>query len=118
MKGNESFLTETPQVWQFGPIFASLYHDLKHHKKAVIKKQIKVFDETQNVDDGEVKSTLKAIWNKYEGKSGIYLSDITHQPVTPWRNLAKRYNFSVPCGLEIKPKDIIFRKNKLYLNLV
>ncbi len=28
---NEPFLTERPQVWKFGPVFASLYAALAHH---------------------------------------------------------------------------------------
>lgn len=104
---NTPFLSENPQVWQFGPVFADLYHQLKHYKKALIKEPIQVFDFIPKVDDQDVKQKIASVWEKYKGKSGVYLSDLTHMPGTPWRNIAKKYNFSVPYGLEITPKDII-----------
>ena len=108
-KHDTPFLSENPQVWQFGPVFARVYHELKHYKKNAIKDQIILFDERPRIDESQedILSTIDQIWDKHKGHSGVYLSDLTHMPGTAWRKIAQKFDFKVPSGLEIKPEDII-----------
>jgi uncharacterized phage-associated protein len=102
----KSFLSENPQVWQYGPVFGSLYHELKNYRAAPIKELQTMFDEVPRVDDDFVKDVIAKVWRKFGGLSAIRLSDITHLPGSPWQVIAKGHEFKVPMGTEIPPQII------------
>ncbi|PQA89126.1 Panacea domain-containing protein [Hyphococcus luteus] len=108
---DEPFLSENPQVWTYGPVFSTLYQDLKDYRNEIISHPV-VFafdDDPENptrVTDPEIVSVVEKVWKKYGKCSGTSLSDLTHAPNSPWSEMAKKYNYRVPKGLEI-PVDLI-----------
>lgn len=102
---------ENPQVWKFGPVFDSLYHELKYHGSEPIKEMESenYFGPVPRVDDedaDEVKDIIRKVWNKYKNYTGFQLSDMTHKSGTPWHQMVIEKGGKIPMGLEI-PSDKI-----------
>ena len=95
---------ENPQVWQYGPVFGSLYHKLKDHKNDPITSPVD--EEFVDENDREVKELVKRVWAKFRTWSGPKLSDVTHRPGSPWHEVAKRFDFQVPRGTGIPAEEI------------
>jgi uncharacterized phage-associated protein len=100
---------EQPEVWRHGPVFPSLYHALKNYGRDCITiLQGDPFGSPPRVDDddGLVIGLIDWVWSRYGEKSAFYLSDLTHQPDTPWQTIAKKNNFRVPFHTTI-PDEVI-----------
>jgi uncharacterized phage-associated protein len=99
-------INEEPEVWQFGPIFSTLYHRLKNYKNAQINTLIEA--ETANIEiDNNAEKLVDKVWEQYKSYTGPSLSDLTHKAGTPWRRLAEQYDYSVPLGLRISNSLIL-----------
>ncbi len=97
-------INEKPEAWGFGPVFPTLYNNLKKYKKSAIKEPIEFI--TTDLITPEDSKFLDKIWDIYGKKDGIYLSAITHTPNTPW---SKTY----PLGYNLEiPDDLIFEHYK------
>ena len=103
---DEPFLSRAPQVWQYGPVFEDLYHELKGFRRSPIKEPQALFDEPPFIDDAEVKATIAKTWERFKDWSAIQLSDLTHKVGSPWSNIAERHGFKVPLGTQIPASDI------------
>ena len=104
---DEPFLDANPEVWQYGPVFADLYHLLKHHRAENIMEPEAPDDDTSSIeDDPEVSSMLEQTWDQYRRFPATFLSNMTHKPGTPWYQIAQRHRFKVPFGTEIPPELI------------
>lgn len=97
-------LTEPVQAWKYGAVVPSLYHDLKLYGSGNIKHEIirnqqdyilTLFaedyagipnDQMISYDDLPKDETdiIDSVWNAYKGLSAAQLSNIMHQPGTPW----------------------------------
>ncbi len=96
---------EDPEVWQFGPVFSTLYHRLKHYRNSPITVPI-IAEAANEVICQDAEKAIIETWEKYKGYTGPALSDLTHRTGTPWRILAEKYKYSVPFGLTI-PSSLI-----------
>lgn len=109
--------TEPPQVWPYGPVFASLYRQLRLFGSDPIEGPVSPgpFQEAQFVDsdDDQVRHLIDWVWSRYGRLSSFYLSELTHKSGTPWQLTAQKYNYRVPEGLPV-PDDLI-RKEFLSL---
>jgi uncharacterized phage-associated protein len=106
LTANEAaFLNEKPQIWQYGPVFNSLYHVLKTFGSMPISapQSDSPFAPPLTIDaaDENVRNLLRWVWQRYGHLSSFALSDMTHRPGTAWSRVAAERNFSVPHGLEI-----------------
>jgi uncharacterized phage-associated protein len=88
----ESLLDERVEAWQFGPVESSVYHAFKDFKSNQITEPATVFD-PEKLDlctpkiDPEKKNLmrfLEKISDTYGKMSGVQLSNLTHQPDSPW----------------------------------
>jgi uncharacterized phage-associated protein len=80
------------EAWPHGPVLSSLYHQFKEYRY----HRIYGFAKDVQPETGEVKSlyvnekdrefydVFDRVWNRYKSFSGSELSDMTHQPSTPW----------------------------------
>ena len=106
----DSFLTERPQVWKYGPVFKSLYHVLKPFGRTPISNTQAAgpFEEAPIVSssDSEIVPLLQWIWKRYGHLSSFALSEMTHEKNTAWYRRADEFGFEVPHGLEI-PDDLV-----------
>lgn len=99
----DRLLTEQPQVWKYGPVFPSLYRDLKIYGNADLTEPVKVnpFGGTapvlpNNPDAAAASELLDWVWKRYGHLSALALSDLTHREGTAWRNVAVLHKFIVP----------------------
>ncbi|WP_299437138.1 type II toxin-antitoxin system antitoxin SocA domain-containing protein [uncultured Rhodospira sp.] len=102
-------LSVDPEVWQYGPVFGSLYQAFKRFRATPIfepRTEIVDFDQPSVTRDPEHLDLARRIWAKYGNMTGGQLSDLTHKPGSPWHVMARRYDFRVPQGLRI-PEDLI-----------
>ncbi len=49
---------------------------------------------------------LSRIWDVYKGFTPIQLTNMTHEPGTPWHQVATHYNFMIPPNTTI-PNELI-----------
>ncbi len=106
-------ISESPQVWQFGPVFESLYHALKHHgRSSIVALQNDVpFGEPPVLgrSDEDAYKLVSFVWARYGDLSSFQLSDRTHAPGTAWHAVAVQHQWHVPHGTPI-PDDAIRRE--------
>ena len=102
---NFGILNEAPEVWKHGPVFQSLYGVLKGFGHSPINTMQKRFFSVQpeRVDDNdtEVCQLIDWVWQRYGMYDQFYLSDLTHQPDSPWHKTAASFDFRVPFHTEI-----------------
>jgi uncharacterized phage-associated protein len=82
----KKLLNEQPVAWDYGPVFPSLYGNLKR------VGDLKVKDKLPNQSLGEKITSedekfLEKIWSIYGKFDGVYLSALTHQEGTPWKEV-------------------------------
>jgi uncharacterized phage-associated protein len=106
----DSIISEAPQVWQFGPVFQSLYHALKHHgRSAITGLQNDVpFGLPPEIDDtdADARQLVAFVWSRYGGLSSFELSNRTHAPGSAWHAVAEEHNWSVPHGTPIPVRAV------------
>ena len=110
IKDKRRIVNENPQVWKYGPVFPSLYAEMKWHGSEAIYKPV---PEGLNGpillienDDGAI-AAIRKIWERYKNYSAIQLSALTHNPGTPWYKIVERYNGKVPHHCEITAEDVV-----------
>lgn len=97
----EPLVNEKPQAWNFGPVYRELYDHTKFFGKKPIDRPITPSDNeiarffsadrkndspySANLSDRE-KQVIKHVWQRYGSLGAIRLSELTHQPGTPWFN--------------------------------
>jgi uncharacterized phage-associated protein len=101
----EPILTEPPQVWRYGPVFVSLYRTLKHHGRSPITEpQVGLpFEPPPRVDrdDSDGNQLVRWVWDRYGHYTSYELSDMTHAPGSPWRQVAAQHDWRVSLNTPI-----------------
>ena len=82
-------LIEFVEAWPYGPVIPSLYHEFKRYGTRPIAAKAIAFDGrgeviTPNVYDCDVQDLLNWVWEVYGSFSAIQLSNLTHDPGSPW----------------------------------
>lgn len=133
IKNGEPLIDEQVEAWAFGPVIPSLYASLKYYGNLAVTTPIvdRTRFEPTNGDfkfhvptifekPGEVEFTrtlLNRIWEIYSPYTAIQLSNLTHEPDTPWSQVFNEYTRdggTIPKGTDI-PRDAIraYFKNRL-----
>lgn len=100
-------LRETPEVWRYGPVFDSLYQTLRTKGREPINDRISPFFEFSGEkpalkeSDTKTANLLDWVWERYGELDGIALSEITHQPDTPWSAVVKSHEYKIPRNLPL-----------------
>nr|WP_314498686.1 type II toxin-antitoxin system antitoxin SocA domain-containing protein [uncultured Chryseobacterium sp.] len=114
---NNTLITERSQAWQYGPVISSVYDAFKIYGKSPIEKMFLpnniLQDEYSKLkNDKYTNSFLDSVWNVYKNYNALQLSDLTHQPNTPW---SITYNSN---GVRSTiPNDLIEKHYKEKINL-
>ena len=107
---------ERVEAWPFGPVIPDLYHEFKKCGSHPIAEPAMTIDfdtwqptpyslDRSGLDDG-TRDVLDRVWNVYGKYSGLQLSTLTHQPNTPWDQIAKQASTDKPRGVVIPPEVI------------
>ncbi len=98
--GKARLTDEHPIAWDMGPVFPSLYGSIKrNYKKWNIRTVISTASRESIIEKD--KAFLDKIWAIYGRFDGVYLSALTHQDGTPWRNV-----YCKGCNVPLKDADI------------
>jgi uncharacterized phage-associated protein len=113
---DNALISEPVRAWRYGPVIKSVYNKFKEFGNNSITKKatdLKYFEERGEfvpvvpVLIGENKEVVvNRVWKVYGKYDGIQLSNITHQPGSPWSQVVAKYNNDPPLGLTI-PDDLI-----------
>ena len=90
---------EEIQAWDYGPVIDTLYRDLKGYGSGDVTGQIPEIEyldqkfTTTNplVESPEIRTFLGNVVDVYGPLSAIQLSNMTHQPDTPWAKLKAEF---------------------------
>lgn len=100
MNGQEPLTNVRPQVWKLGPVFQPIYGAFASHKGDIITEQkpLGPFTPASSIarSDTPPSQFVDWIWSRYGHFTGFQLSDMTHEPGTPWYKIAKAHNFVIP----------------------
>jgi uncharacterized phage-associated protein len=95
----EPLISDTAEAWTWGPVYRDLYDHTKFFGKDPIGRQITPDDSeaARFFGDGKrsqpayaapitdrERQVIRHVWNRYGRLSGGRLSQLTHQPGTPW----------------------------------
>lgn len=94
-------IDEQIEAWQYGPVIPSLYDEFKQYGRSPITSQatdlviddsdedMSFYSHTPSIDltDKKVISVLKKVWQVYGKLTAVQLSNKTHMPGTPWRQV-------------------------------
>ena len=96
---DEPLFTERVEAWKYGPVIPDLYHATKKYGRDEIPANL--IDEVNIATDEDTREFLTAVYEQYGGKSGIYLSNLTHKSGTPWdkRYIPEMMGVEIPLGL-------------------
>ncbi|WP_394689073.1 Panacea domain-containing protein [Hoeflea sp.] len=97
------------EAWPHGPVLSSLYHQFKQYDFHRIFGFAKDVDPSSgeeasvyvNPTDAAFYDVFNKVWERYKGFSGPQLSDMTHQPNTPW-SYARKNNMQYISDTMIK----------------
>jgi uncharacterized phage-associated protein len=79
----QPLLNEQAQAWQYGPVVPSLYHAIKQYGAGSIPYPIPGDTDPQQLSP-DAAGLIAAVYRTYGHLSGVQLSNMTHQPDTPW----------------------------------
>ena len=105
----DALTTEGPEVWQYGPVFSSLYSACAPFGSKSLMSPIKPpFSEPPEVPqaDTRTRDMLDWTWNRYGGLSAGALSTETHKQGSPWQQEAAAHNYRVPRNYRIPDSRI------------
>ena len=89
--------SDSVEAWPYGPVFRELYNDLPYEGSQVVNKLIETpfggaYTSSFSTDE---KSVMSRVVDVYGDLDAFQLSDITHQPGTPWfQTTNSKGNFS------------------------
>jgi uncharacterized phage-associated protein len=94
-------IDEPVQAWRWGPVIPSLYHAFKVYGNSFIDEPATAYEVNESDssvrivtprprdDDDATKALLTRVWKVYSPFSPIQLANMTHEPGTPWEQIAK-----------------------------
>lgn len=83
--------SESVEAWRYGPVIPSLYAKVSKYGREAINDQLPLgmwFSGAKELSDTDQEFVDKVV-EKYGHLHGVALSNLTHQPGTPWANLYK-----------------------------
>lgn len=92
-----SYVNEQPEAWTYGPVFDTLYHELKSFGSREIDGYLMQMNPQTGerqalipvLTDGEFWSLVDQVWARYGAFSALQLSALTHEAGGPWEQARK-----------------------------
>ncbi len=80
---SKPLITQPVKAWRYGPVIEDVYHSLKVYRADEVDKSIVLGDVACDFDQREQR-LIDEVYKAYSDWSGIELSNLTHQPGSPW----------------------------------
>lgn len=123
---DQPLIDEQVEAWSFGPVIRSLYREFRNDGNRPIRSRAMDIDMMKDVETGEIydrviepsvndgsgdaeftRSLLNRVWEVYGEYTGIQLSNMTHEPNSPWYKVFyETYGGHPPKGTDI-PAEMI-----------
>nr|WP_321484270.1 type II toxin-antitoxin system antitoxin SocA domain-containing protein [uncultured Cohaesibacter sp.] len=103
---NKALINDRIEAWKFGPVIPNLYHATKKFGRNPIPLE-QIDTSLPSRVDSDTKAFLSSVLEAYKDFNGIALSNLTHQPGSPWFQV---YNPN-ELGIEI-PEPLISQHYK------
>jgi uncharacterized phage-associated protein len=116
----EPLINEQVEAWDYGPVIPSIYKEFREYGNQPITSPATEFEfielpDSEGMDfrfrtprlEDDLQQTefaralLKRVWEVYGGYTAVQLSNMTHAPGTPWRQVYDRYSEQIPRGTDI-----------------
>ena len=105
----DRLINEAIEAWRYGPVIRSVYEAFKEYRLDILKKVAK----TENgktyqiqIDDSRVKNILDTVIKICKGKTGIQLSNWSHEEGSPWDKVYNKTLYGDSGCAEIPNKQI------------
>jgi uncharacterized phage-associated protein len=102
---DQPLINEPVEAWPFGPVIADLFHEFKQWGSQPIEEAAKVRghgltrfgshdanmdqEAIHDADLVEAKRIINRVWDVYGAFGGVQLSNMTHQPDSPWAEVRR-----------------------------
>jgi len=94
----QSPVKERPQAWEYGPVFDTLYHELKEYgAKPVTSYLLQMNPKTgkrealiPSQDSLKFNRLFNQVREKYGNLSALHLSELSHEDGSPWEKARQR----------------------------
>lgn len=89
---NQPLIFEHVKAWDFGPVIPELYERLREYGAGPVVNRI---DNEPIYDESPAGYAIRNVWRAYGNLNAWQLSDISHQPGSPWEqvwNYGGRYS--------------------------
>lgn len=86
----EPLIDEPVEAWKYGPVVSSLYRTFRVYGNDLVTENgvqmTALGPRVPNIEfgDSDTRELLAKVWEVYQGFSGVQLSNMTHEPDTPW----------------------------------
>lgn len=86
----QPLLNEPVEAWKYGPVIPGLYQEFKYCGNGPIRENGILYRGGRPTvpsiayDDEAARSVVDTVWERYKRYTGVQLSNVTHQPGTPW----------------------------------
>jgi len=89
---DQPLIDERPQAWPYGPVFSSLYQELKRFGAKDIQGYLKEIDPISgrevalipNPEDKPFWDLVDQVWDRYGKLTAVQLSSLSHTKGSPW----------------------------------
>jgi len=127
LANRKSLISDRIEAWKFGPVAPTVYHSFKEYGSGPITDLAEDVDRAALAERGELKfhkpilkggefidAFMARVWEIYGKLTAFQLSELTHQPGTPWHKVWFELGGSQRKGTDI-PDDLIaeYFKGKL-----
>ncbi len=95
-------INEPIEAWKYGPVVPSIYHFFKKYGSGNIRENATEWSTEEDGfvayeprvpnDDAYVRMFLDRVWSLYADMTGVQLSNLTHEPGSPWDLVWKTAN--------------------------
>lgn len=96
----EELFPEDIEAWQYGPVIPEVYREFRECGRDPIRIRATTLDLTTDnqvraieatLQDENLKSDIKSVWDAYKTKSEGWLVTVSHMPEEPWGILENQY---------------------------
>ncbi|MDR2853090.1 MAG: DUF4065 domain-containing protein [Burkholderiaceae bacterium] len=97
-------INEQPQAWPYGPVFSTLYQDLKGFGSKPIERYIKEIEPQSgrevalipSLKDKKFWALADQVWDRYGGLTAAQLSSLSHTEGGPWMQARRNGLSEIP----------------------
>lgn len=103
-------VNEVPEAWDGGPVFRSIWDHIRDHglnRDTCLMEHPRTKEPYQTQLSDAERAVIRHVWNRYQKYSGRELSQMTHQPGTPWTETYLKHGRNNPIPNELVKRHYV-----------